>query len=291
MSPFEIEAVKFQPVSLAKASHAPVRAGRMLDGSTVLVVRDLATAMDYAEHKMNMLLQSTATRAAVCGCQVVRDQGTGMRVRVVVAADANLLLTHIEANRAVARSWGMPATMGERDSMCTEKLPVYRCGPFTIGDKTWPAIDVPAIRRAPGGPVLIRAKEFVRALGMTRAGASSRLLACLEPSKTYVPGEGPPPYFHALATERQTVAFGLPQRRGEAAGKATSVWPLEQSALLFEALAITRRRGRPGEHGEHHATASARASGKYPGVQAPPPQLVSGPDLLAPEAEELVDAV
>lgn len=281
----DLEVVSFSPVSVPKAPGAPVRAGRNAAGQTLLVVRDLAGAMDYTEHRMNMLFKPNMARTAVAVGQVVRSAQTGMPVQVVPVEGAQALLAHIERQREIAHSFGHPASKGERDSAVTERLPVFRVGPFTMNGRTWPAIDVPVCKRHADGPYLLRAREMIRALGLDRSAAEYRLRACLAPSKGYT--SGPEPYFHRLFTERQEITFGQPNRPGVAAGKATVVWPLDLAPLLFEALARGRPKGRPAKDTAHHATPQGRATGQYHPVTAPPPQLVSGP-VEEPEAEAVL---
>lgn len=262
--------VSFSRISLPHAPHAPVRASRLdSDGkqTIVLVVRDLADALDYAEHKMNLLLRPTTMRRALANPMTVRSAENGMAVRVVTADEAKAMTDYIAANRAIAQQFGRPATMAERDLRATAGLPVFRVGPFTMDGHVYPALDVPAVLRAPDGQPLIRAKEFVRALNLSRPAAASRLAACMEPSKNYSAGE--PPHFHQLWTQRQLVQFGRPAALGEGSGKPTAVWPVELAPLLFEALARGRPRGKPSADAPHHATALARASGLYRAVTAP----------------------
>lgn len=266
-----LQTVSFSRISLPHAPHAPVRAAQLVseDGkkTIVLVVRDLAQALDYAEHKMNLLLRPTPMRAALAVPMTVRSAENGMAVRVVTADEAKAMTDYVAANRALAQQFGRPTTMAERDMQATAGLPLFRIGPFTMDGHDYPALDVPAVLRAPSGQPLIRAREIVRSLNLSRPAAASRLAACMEPSKHYSAGD--PPYFHPLWVQRQFVQFGRPAALGEGAGKSTAVWPVELAPLLFEALARTRPRGKPSADAPHHATPQARASGLYQPVTAP----------------------
>lgn len=271
------EVLHFTPVSLPKAPNGTVRAARDSNNQTLLVVRDLALALDYTEHRLNLLLKPNMQRPPVAVPQIVRSANTGMLVRTVTADGAAAIIAHVEKTREIARSFGHPSSRSERDSVVTDGMPVYRIGPFNMNGKVYPAIDVPVAQRAAGGTLYIRSREIIQALGLSRSIAQIRLQACLAPSRDYT--SGPQPYFHRLFTDKLEITFGQRNRPGVSAGKATLVWPLELAPLLFEALARGRPRGKPSHLTAHHATAQGRATGQYHPVEAPAPTLVSAPPV------------